>query len=160
MMAGGRPSDYKEEFCEQAYKLCLLGFTDVELGVFFGVCEKTINNWKHDHGEFLQSIKEGKDIADSEMAVSLYQRGLGYSHPEQKIFNDNGKPMVVDTVKHYPPDTGAAMAWLKNRQPNKWRDKTEVDNVNHNVSLELSEEQQQEAIDKIIKRQSEFDDYE
>jgi len=41
-----------------------------------------------------------------------------------------------------------------------WKDKSEVDNVNHNVSLELSEEQQQEAIDKIIKRQSEFDDYE
>lgn len=39
-----------------------------------------------------------------------------------------GQVISVKSVKKFiPPDTGAAMAWLKNRQPAKWRDKQEVD---------------------------------
>jgi hypothetical protein len=33
--------------------------------------------------------------------------------------------MIVPTTKHYPPDTAAAIIWLKNRQPERWRDKIE-----------------------------------
>jgi len=35
--------------------------------------------------------------------------------------------LIVPTVKHYPPDTTAAIFWLKNRQPAKWREKQEVE---------------------------------
>ena len=56
-MAGGRPSKYKKEYAEQAYKFCLLGATDARLGEFFGVSEQTINAWKDAHPEFLESIK-------------------------------------------------------------------------------------------------------
>ena len=127
-MAGGRPTDYKEEFVEQVYKLCLLGATDIEIADFFDVCEDTINNWKKEHEEFFVSLKNGKLLADADIANSLYNRAKGYEHAEAKIFNDQGTPLVVDTIKHYPPDTGACALWLKNRQPKKWRDKIEVDN--------------------------------
>ena len=52
-------------------------------------------------------------------------------------------------IEHYPPDTTAAIFWLKNRQPEKWRDKKEVDaNVNLGDELEgLSDEQLQAIID-------------
>ena len=52
-------------------------------------------------------------------------------------------------TEHYPPDTTAAIFWLKNRQPEKWRDKKEVDaNVNLGDELEgLSDEQLQAIID-------------
>ena len=127
---GGRPTDYREEYCEQAYKLCMLGFIDKELAKFFEVSESTLNLWKLKHPAFSESIRKGKDIADSEMAISLYKRGMGYSHPEDKIFNggddESGNPrdpIIVETIKHYPPDTAAAIIWLKNRQPAKWRDK-------------------------------------
>lgn len=126
----GRPTKYKEEFVGQVYKLCLLGATDVEIANFFDVCEDTINEWKKEYHEFSVSLKKGKILADADIADSLFNRAKGYEHPEQKIFNDNGSAMVVDTVKHYPPDTGACALWLKNRQPKKWRDKVEVDNRN------------------------------
>ena len=29
-----RPTDYRQEYAEQAHKLCLLGFTDKQLAVF------------------------------------------------------------------------------------------------------------------------------
>lgn len=121
----GRPSKYKVEYAEQAYKLCLLGATDKELAEFFKVEEKTINNWKDNVPEFLQSLKRGKEDADAIVASKLYHRAIGYEHPEDKIFNDNGTPLVVPTIKHYPPDTTAAIFWLKNRQSAKWRDKTD-----------------------------------
>ena len=124
-MAIGRPSKYKDEFAEQAYKLCLLGATDKELADFFEVDELTINRWKGSKKEFRKSLKAGKDEADAVIAQKLYHRAKGYEHPEDKIFNDNGSPLIVPTVKHYPPDTTACIFWLKNRQRNKWRDKTE-----------------------------------
>jgi hypothetical protein len=123
----GRPSRYKAEYAEQAYKFCLLGATDVRLGEFFGVSEKTINTWKEAHPEFLQSIKSGKELADAEIAHSLYHRAKGYSHQAVKIFNNQGEIIVEPYTEHYPPDTGAAMAWLKNRQPKNWRDKQEIE---------------------------------
>ena len=122
-----RPSKYKEEYTEQAYKLCLLGATDKDLADFFGTSEQTINSWKKNQPEFLESIKKGKKIADANVAESLYKRACGYSHPEDKIFNDNGEPLIVPTVKHYPPDTGAAFIWLKNRAG--WRDKQDVEHT-------------------------------
>ncbi|MDK2821839.1 MAG: hypothetical protein PWP31_1804 [Clostridia bacterium] len=132
----GRPSKYKPEYAEQAYKLCLLGATDKDMADFFAVCEDTINEWKKAHKDFSESLKKGKMEADAVIAQKLFHRAKGYEHPEDKIFNDSGKPLVVPTVKHYPPDTTAAIFWLKNRQPKKWRDKQEIDqNVNANVNM-------------------------
>jgi hypothetical protein len=124
---GGRPPKFKKENCEQARKLCLLGFVDKELADFFEVSVSTINKWKKDHPKFSESLKAGKDVADGNVAVSFYRRAIGYEHTEDKIFNNNGIPMIVETIKHYPPDTAAALSWLKNRQPMKWRDKQEVE---------------------------------
>lgn len=146
MAEPGRPTDYKEEYNDQAYKLCLLGAIDTQLADFFGVCEKTINTWKKDRPGFLQSINKGKIIADAEIAEALYHRAKGYEHPAVHIlrntvkkFDEKGKlsseetePLIVDIVKHYPPDTAAAFIWLKNRskfggeKQLEWKDKQET----------------------------------
>ena len=125
-----RPSKYKAEYDEQAYKLCLLGATDKEIATFFNTTEQTINNWKKDHPTFFESLKAGKGVADSKVAEKLYQRALGYSHPEDKIFNANGQPLIVPTMKHYPPDSTAAIFWLKNRRKEDWRDRQELTGAN------------------------------
>jgi len=133
---GGRPTAYKSEYNDQVFKLCLLGATDVELADFFNVCEKTINNWKEKEPEFLQSLRRGKDQADAKVADSLYNRALGYSHPETKIASHEG--VITDTkevIKHLPPDTTAAIFWLKNRQSKNWRDKQDVE---HSGGLEIT----------------------
>lgn len=121
----GRPSSYKEEYNEQARKLCRLGATDKELAEFFGVAVSTLNLWKKKHSEFSESLKEGKQLADAEVAEKLFQRATGYSHPEDDIRAVNGEIVITPTIKHYPPDTTAAIFWLKNRRPDLWRDKPE-----------------------------------
>jgi hypothetical protein len=52
---GGRPTKYEHEYADQAKKLCFLGFIDRELAGFFEVEESTINKWKKDYPEFLES---------------------------------------------------------------------------------------------------------
>lgn len=121
---GGRPTRYKSEYVEQARKLCLLGAIDKEIADFFGVSVATLNTWKTAHPEFLESLKAGKQIADANVAQSLYNRALGYTTKETKIASFEGR--ITDTLdvdKHYPPDPTSAIFWLKNRQPALWRDK-------------------------------------
>lgn len=131
----GRPSAYKPEYAELAFKFCLLGASDGRLAELFDVSEQTINAWKQQYPEFLESLKNGKDAADARVASSLYHRACGYSHPEVDIKVINGEIVQTDLIKHYPPDTGAAMAWLKNRQPKQWRDKQEVDHISTDGSM-------------------------
>lgn len=123
----GRPTKYKAEYDELAYNYCLLGATDAQLGEFFDVEEATINNWKKSHPSFFESIKRGKQNADAMVAKSLFHRATGYQHSAVKIFNDQGEPLVVPYIEKFPPDTTAAIFWLKNRQPAMWRDKQELD---------------------------------
>lgn len=123
----GRPTRYKPEFDVQAYKLSLLGADDKELADFFEVRESTVDRWKLRHPGFCESIKSGKIQADSEVADKLYQRAKGYSHPEDKIFHsDKSGVIIVPTTKHYPPDTGAAALWLKNRRKVYWKDRHDI----------------------------------
>lgn len=123
---GGRPTKYHVSFCIQAEKMCRLGAIDRDLADFFGVNEKTINNWKEDFPRFLQSIKKGKDFPNQQVKRALYQRAIGYSHPDIHISNYLGLVTITDIVKHYPPDVAAAFIWLKNRDPENWRDKHEI----------------------------------
>ena len=123
----GRPSKYQDEYAEQARKLCLLGATDAELADFFEVEESTLNNWKNAHPEFLESIKKGKLQADADVADRLYQRAMGYEHPEVDIRVISGEIVQTPIRKVYAPDPTAAIFWLKNRQRTKWRDKVETE---------------------------------
>ncbi|USE79494.1 helix-turn-helix domain-containing protein [Cupriavidus gilardii] len=124
-MEMARPSSYREEYAEQARKLCLLGATDKEMADFFGVSEQTLNAWKNAHPEFLEALKKGKAQADADVADRLYQRAMGYSHPAVKIMVVGGEVKQEPYTEHYPPDTTAAIFWLKNRARTKWRDKVD-----------------------------------
>jgi len=118
-----RPSKYQPVFAEQAAKLCRLGATEKDLADFFEVSERTLLTWKGQHPEFLLALKQGKALADAEVADRLYQRALGYSHPEDDIRVCDGVIVTTPTMKHYPPDTTACIFWLKNRRPDRWRDR-------------------------------------
>lgn len=120
---GGRPTAYKKEYGEQAYKLCLLGATDKVLADFFGVSEQTVNSWKTKQPKFLESLKAGKEKADSDVADSLFKRATGYEHEDVHISNYQGEITKTKLIKHYPPDTTAMIFWLKNRDKVNWRDR-------------------------------------
>lgn len=137
-MTAGRPSSYRTEFPEQAYRLCLLGLTDAELAEYFQVDEATLHRWKAAHPEFRESIARGKLGADADVADKLYRRACGYSHDAVKIFMPAGaaEPVYAPYVERYPPDTQAASLWLRNRQPKRWRDRQEITGADGQALLE------------------------
>jgi len=126
--ASGRPTKYSQKYNEQARKLCLMGYTDKQLGKFFEVAESTINKWKIDHRGFSESLKAGKEVADADVTASLFERAKGYSHIETKVFNNQGEILTHDVNKIYPPDPISIKYWLNNRQPLRWREKVEESN--------------------------------
>ena len=131
----GRPTKYDPKYIEQVYKLCLLGATDSDMANFFNISEATLNNWKIEYPDFLESIKNGKERADATVAESLYKRANGYEHEDIDIKMYEGQIIKTKLIKHYPPDTTAGIFWLKNRRPKEWRDKQEVE---HSGSMEVT----------------------
>ena len=129
---GGRPSKFGTLDMKQVQKLAERGWTDAEMSEFFGINEATWHRWKEAHPEFCESLKDWKLEADAKVERSLFERATGYEHLEDKVFNHNGEPMVVPTVKHYPPDTTAMIFWLKNRKKDEWREKLEHEHTGPN----------------------------
>lgn len=125
----GRPSKFKTEFIEQAKNYATLGATDEQMALFFEVHLSTFYEWKVKHPEFREALIVSKGVYDSQIERSLAERARGYSHPEDKIFCNQGETVVVPTTKHYPPDTTACIFWLKNRNPAEWRDVQHHDNT-------------------------------
>ena len=139
----GRPTKYCKELDAQVYKLCLLGAVDTEIADFFGICERTLNYWKENHESFYESMKSGKSLADANVVERLYKRAMGYEYteeteelsPHQDLVNVFVVKYKKRVKKDMPPDTGACMAWLKNRRPDKWRETKAVD-INVTPKLE------------------------
>lgn len=124
-----RPSKYIPEFAGRAEKITALGATDQELADFFEVDVRTLYRWKHDHPEFCQALKAGKEVADERVERSLYQRAIGYEQEEVKIFMPASAtaPVYAPFRAKIAPDVTAAIFWLKNRRSHAWRDKQEIE---------------------------------
>ena len=158
----GRPTDYKDEYAEHARKLCLLGATDKEMAAFFDIAESTLYLWKKDIPEFSEAIKEGKEIADMEVAAGLNKRARGFEYIEEQAIKvkeveyENGKKVseierveIVPITRIEPPESRAASFWLKNRKSRVWRDKIEAE-VTTKEEITISDEQ----LDQLIRARS------
>lgn len=117
----GRPSKYKPEFVKQAGKLTALGATDREVAEFFEIDERTLHRWKHEHPDFCHALNVGKEPADARVKQSLFRRAVGYTFDSEKVFQFQGQIVRAEVVEHVPPDVTAGIFWLKNRQPDEWR---------------------------------------
>lgn len=147
----GRPTKYDPVLLKKVYKLCLLGCTDKKLADILDISESTLNLWKNEHPEFSECLRKGREDADSEVARSLYKRAKGYSFEEKTFESGIGideegnavRVMHLEKVvkKKQAPDTAAATFWLKNRQPDIWREKTEVEAKNFNFNIVPTEEE-------------------
>ncbi len=154
---GGRPSKFNQlTDLEKANleRLAKKGFTDKEMAEFIDVTEQTFNNWKKSHPLFFESLKDWKAEADHKVERSLYERATGFVCREDKVFNNNGKEMVVPTEKHYPPDTTACIFWLKNRDKENWRDKVELGGGLDLTLSELPEEEIDKRIAELEKKRA------
>lgn len=111
------------------------GDTDKTIASKLGVSEVTMHKWKKDKPEFVEALKNGKEIVDRKVENALLKNALGFSYVEETVTN---KGEVVEVEKYEKPNTTAQIFWLKNRRPDKWRDKQDVNHsgaLNHKVDL-------------------------
>ena len=124
----GRPSSFSEEKKILAKYLYEHGKTDRQVAEVLEVTTQTIGNWKKQFPDFFASLKEWKELCDGEVEATLYERAMGYSCPETKVFlTKTGEIKEHTVIKHYAPDVTAQIFWLKNRKPKQWRDKVNVE---------------------------------
>jgi hypothetical protein len=126
-MAAGRPSAWRPEFAEQAFKYCLLGATDIQMAEFFGVSNQTFNNWKKKQPALVEALARGKAVANAEVAHSLYKQAIGYEVQEEILKVVGGKVERFTVTKHIPANNISAIFFLKNRDKTNWRDKQDVE---------------------------------
>ncbi len=160
----GRPSKFDTLDKNQIKKLVIAGWTDKQISDFYGVAVSTLTRWKQKNEDFCTALKDWKKEGDLKVEKSLYQRAIGFHYDEVTYEKTNSgglgigfKKGDVDSIKHVDtyktkittkqvvPDVTAQIFWLKNRQPDVWRDKSEV-------SKPPEEQQTQEAISEQLGR--------
>lgn len=110
------------------------GLTDEQIACNIGVSRKTLAEWKKKYSDIGDTLKKGKEVVDIQVENALLKRALGYTYTEttseRRLNEDTGEYEMVTTkevVKEITPDTTAQIFWLKNRKPDTWRDKKDVD---------------------------------
>ena len=125
----GRPSKYNADFTPLlAETLASKGLTDKQISEKLGVSEVTLNAWKKEHPDFLKSLKKGKEAPDDLVESSLFKRAIGFDNDKAvKIFMPASatEPVYAPYTERVHPDVTACIFWLKNRRPDRWREKPE-----------------------------------
>lgn len=120
-------TDYAPEMIPDIRRYADAGATDREIADLLQISERTFYRWKHKHPEIGAVLTLGKAAADARVEQSLYRRATGYSYDAVKFHVVEGSVVETPYEEHVPPDTTAAIFWLKNRKPADWRDKTVVE---------------------------------
>lgn len=116
------------------------GLTEEQIAKNFGISYNTFKRAKKDpeYGELITTaLIQTKDVVDMEVENMLLKRARGYEYDEVTEEYEMGI-LVKRKVTHkmVVPDTSAQIFWLKNRQPDRWRDRREVDNTVALVKLD------------------------
>lgn len=110
------------------------GLTDEQIAKNIGISKQTFYIWKKEYSDFFDALKKGKEIVDIQVENALLKRALGYEYEEiSEKFEMGILTERKVTKKQVVPDTTAQIFWLKNRKPEEWRDKR---NVETKVELE------------------------
>lgn len=139
---------YSPELARFVNRLAKLGLTHPQMADVLGVAESTFYKWKAERADFRTALQMGMAVADARVTDSMYRAACGYTHEEEVIrVLADGQVVRVPTLKHYPPNPNLIMFWLKNRQPELWKERVEV-KEEVNLSLFPSKEQ----LDAIFQR--------
>ena len=145
-MAKGQMHDWTEpERLLQLEAWARDGLTQEQIAHNVGIGRSTLNRWIKAEPLIAAALKKGKEVADIEVENALFKRATGYVYTEVKVEYECGVEVKrTEITKEVPPDVGAQCFWLKNRRPDKWRDKHEVEaDVDSEILITFGDELQE-----------------
>lgn len=148
-MAGDRKNKYHSHV---EPKLLLVeawardGTIDEDIAKKLGVSYSTFRKYRDEYEALSAALKRGKEVADVEVENALFRRAIGYRYDEvtreaDKVIDPETGELVTIMVetkrvtKEVQPDVAAQIFWLKNRRPDKWRDKQDIQ---HSGSMDVN----------------------
>lgn len=114
------------------------GLSNEQIAHNMGITFQTLYKWQDKYSEIREALKKGKEVVDREVENALLKRAMGYEYDEvteEPVEDkDTGEVQMRVTkrvTKQIAPDVTAQIFWLKNRKPNEFRDKRDVDLSGH-----------------------------
>jgi len=132
---------------EEIERMLMNGLTNRTIARRLGVPYARFKELLSDGSDEAAAIAEANASLVNEVEAALFQRATGWVKEEtvelldkdgDPILSPDGEPMLQKKTTQLPPDVAAAQFFLKNRAPERWRDKVEHD-VNAKVETSLSE---------------------
>ena len=103
------------------------GLTDEQIANKLGIGTSSFYDYKNKYSEFSESLKKGKDIIDYQVEKALLNKAL-------------------------KGDTTAIIFWLKNRRPDKWRDRKE------HSEIDIAQKELELKTKKLMLEEQKFND--
>ena len=128
-MAKGKYHEWQtKKGLKQLKKWAEDGLIDAQIAHNVGITTKTLYEWKNKYSSICDALKEGKRVIDLEVENALLKRARGYQEEIEsvKVLSDGSIIRFKEILLH-EPSTTAQIFWLKNRQPEKWRDRKVVE---------------------------------
>ena len=140
------------------------GLTDEQIAKNIGITRETLRVWCNTYSAISDTLKRGKEVVDREVENALFERALGGTHEVKKTFkvkrtfyDEEGRKCEKEELKtgidevYIPGDTIAQIFWLKNRKPDQWRDKQEIQDT---TAIERLDDILKEMRGNAIKQQT------
>jgi gas vesicle protein len=143
------------------------GSTDKEICEMLGISTKLFYEWKKDKSEFREAIKKGKEVSNGELLNSAFMQSTGFYTTEQipvkvkdyKVIEGQLRQIerveVIEVEKYVPPNPTMNIFMLKNRLPQDYKDKREIETTGEttvNNNLKIDDSVKTEDIKDMIKK--------
>lgn len=122
------------------------GLTLEQIAEKCGCTRETLRQWRNTYPAISAALKRGAEVVDVEVENALLRRALGYQVTETtrelKPDPESGEERLTVTrevTKHVAPDTTAQIFWLKNRRPDRWRNRPEADAEQEDIDATRAE---------------------
>lgn len=105
------------------------GLSKNEIAERMEISAGTFRRWEKNNVGIAEAVKVGRELTDINVENAILKKALGFETEEVKtVIKANGDEEITTVRKNVPPDISAASVWLKNRRPDKWRDKPTENN--------------------------------
>lgn len=133
-MARGKYREWlKEENLTLLKSWAIKGLTDRQIADSMGIAESTLYEWKKKYSEISEALKKGKEVFDAESVEALHQAGIGHYIEEVDTDITIRDGMEIKRIRKrkrwIPSNVTALIFWLKNRDPDNWKDRKAVEEV-------------------------------